>query len=174
MTTPMPEDADYCNEQVAKKVAYEHAMFTFLYGELRSRFQETATFQPGDVTYLGTGGEPSDGELRETFALLESYLLHTRVLHDFFYKAPSRDDVVAAHFVPGWEGLRPPLDAYLGDPDRKKRLDKALAHITLARVGYDSHDKKWNVDAIRDAIENAMATFLTNLPPERRLWFGAG
>ncbi len=170
MSTPIAGDPAYCNAKVAEKVVYEYKMFTFLYGQLQVRFRESVTFQPGDATFLGTGSE-SDEELQTTFALLESYLLHARVLHDFFYKVPSRDDVVASHFVARWDKQRPPQDAYLGNEDRRIRLDKALAHLTLKRLKYDTGEKRWNVDAIRDAIGEPMKTFMEMLPKYRMPWF---
>jgi hypothetical protein len=170
MSTPITGDPAYCNLKVAEKVIYEYTMFTFLYGLLRYRVRESVTFQPGDVTYVGTGSE-SDEELQTTYALLESYLLHARVLHDFFHKPQSRDDVVAGHFVSGWETLRPPQDPYLAEKNRRNRLDKALAHLTLERLNYDAEEKRWNVDAIRDAIDEPMKAFLEKLPKDRKAWF---
>jgi hypothetical protein len=171
MSRPITGDPAYCNAQVAQKVWYEYSMFTFLSELLQSRAFESATFQPGDVTYLGTGTVFDDEYLRTTYALLESYLLHARVLHDFFYKDQSRDDIVAEQFVANWGSLRPVQDAYLGDEDRKKRLDKAVAHLTLKRLEYDRDQKKWNIDAVRVAIDGPMKRFLELLPVDRRPWF---
>src|SRR5262245_3439599 len=110
MTRSITGDTAYCNAQVAQKVWYHYSMFTFLSDLLRSRAFESDTFHPGDVTYLGTGTVFDDEHLRTTYAFLESYLLHARVLHDFFYKDQSRDDIVAEHFVADWARLRPAQD----------------------------------------------------------------
>jgi hypothetical protein len=169
----MAESKDYCNEDVAKKVAYEFEMFQFLCNYLQPESRECATLAPGHVTYVGTGWG-GDKQRRLTCALLESFLLHTRVLHDFFYKKRTRDDVIASDFVPDWERVRPPLDPYLSDPDRRTRLDKALAHLSLKRVEYEVREKKWNVDAICAAIEAPMKRFLASLSPEVGAWFKAG
>ena len=59
----------------------------------------------------------------------------------------------------------------LGDEDRKKRLDKALAHLTLKRLEYDEDQKQWNIDAVRAAIEVPMKQFLKLLPEKRSPWF---
>jgi hypothetical protein len=172
----MAEDNTYCNANVARKVVYEFTMFNFLCETLRFDFQESVTFKPGDLTYVGTGGS-ADEDDRTTYALLESMLLHTRVLHDFFYKPRNpnnprtADDIIASDFVPEWETLRPSKGEYLGHSDRKDRLDKALAHLTLRRVKNDSNEKQWNVDAIHVAIGNAIKVFLQNLPDERKPWF---
>jgi len=166
----------YCNANVAQKVDYEFTMFKFLCERLRLDSQESVTFKPGDVTFVGTGTS-TDEDDRTTYALLESLLLHTRVLHDFFYKPRNpnnprtADDVIASDFVTFWESLRPSKGDYIGNADRKERLDKALAHLTLRRVEYDSNEKQWNVDAIEAAIGNAIKIFLHNLPDDKRPWF---
>jgi hypothetical protein len=166
----MPSDDRFCNEQVAAKVAYEIAMFRFLCGELDLSFQESVDFTPGHVSFVGTGG--SEDDERRTSALLESLLLHTRVLLDFFDKTDRcKDDVLASDFVPNWADLRPAPGPYFADEDRKERLNKALAHLTLKRLDYDHHDKKWNIPAIRREIGIAIDAFIDNLPPDRRPWF---
>ena len=172
----MRENDTYCNASVARKVVYEFTMFNFLCDKLRLDFQESVTFKPGDVTFVGTGSS-ADEDDRTTYALLESLLLHTRILHDFFCKPRNpknprtADDIIAGDFVPDWQGLRPPKGEYLGNSDRKDRLDKALAHLTLRRVEYDSNEKRWNVDAIEDVIGDAIKVFLRNVPDERKPWF---
>lgn len=169
---------EYSNEKTAAKVVYEFNMFNFLYERLRSEFMETATFLPGDITYLGTG-RPMKCEDRLTFAILESFLLHTRVLHDFFFKSRNsndpkkNDDSVASDFVPDWSSVRPQKGEYLGNKDRFERLNKALAHLTIRRVEYDQLQKAWNVDAIKDEVGNLIEAFQLNLPPERKAWFDA-
>ncbi|MEZ6128810.1 MAG: hypothetical protein R3C59_09020 [Planctomycetaceae bacterium] len=81
----MANDLTYCSAEVAEKIDYEFTMFRFLYERLRIEFQESVTFKPGDVTFTGTGSSTDEAH-RITYALLESMRLHTRVLHDFFYK----------------------------------------------------------------------------------------
>jgi len=149
---------------------YDYSMFTFLHGILQTRIREAYAFTPGVVKYVGTGTE-TDEYLRMTYAFLESYLLHARVLHDFFYKTQSRDDIVAEHFVGGWDGLKPALHSYLATDDRRNRLDKSLAHLTLKRLEYDRGEKRWDVDAIKEAIETPMQVFRESLIGERKPWF---
>lgn len=164
----MSDEEMYCNEPVARKVVYEFTMFKFLCDKLRSSFEETDSFKPGEVTYFGTGLAIGEND-RTTFALLESLLLHTRVLYHFFYRSRSFDDVIASDFVPDWESQRPQIDEYLAA--RKERLNKAVAHLSLRRIEYDSNEKKWDVDAIERAIGNAMHVFLENLSEEKKTWF---
>ena len=103
MPGAITSDPAYCNAAVAKKVMYEYSMLVFLHGILQSRAEESHAFTPGEVKYVGTGSEMGES-LRSTYAYLESYLMHARVLHDFFYKEPAKnkDDIVAKHFVMGW------------------------------------------------------------------------
>ena len=157
----------YCNATVAKKVMYEYSMLVFLHGILQSRAMESYAFAPGEVKYAGTGAE-TDDNFRTTYAFLESYLIHARVLHDFFYKEPIKDDIVAAHFVPDWDHLKPPLHAYLATDDRRNRLDKSVAHLTLKRLEYDLGDKRWNIDAIHEAIDQPMRCFEITSPTRKR------
>jgi hypothetical protein len=167
-STAMTANRNFCTEKVAKKVLYEIRMFNFLCDEPRLLSRESVTFQPGDVTLVGTGFDSVNEDWR-TFALLESFLLHTRVLHDFFYKRREQDDVIASDFVPDWESRRLAKGEYL--KDRKKRLDKAIAHLTLQRVEYDGNEKKWNVDAIQAEIGIAIKQFRQFLPVESKQWF---
>ena len=164
----MTDDPKYCNEDVAKKVLYEFAMFTFLCDKLKCEYWESNNFAPGDITYLGTGWDANE-DRRTQFALLESLLIHTRILRDFFYKPATHDDIVASHFVPDWSSLRPPQNEYLSV--RRDRFDKAIAHLSLKRIEYESNEKKWNLDAIRDSIEKPMKKFLETLSPDRVSWF---
>jgi hypothetical protein len=94
---------------------------------------------PGDVMpRIGTGIQTE--EVRDASAFLESFLLHVRVLRDFFCRQRQEpDDVVASDFIDGW--AQPPTSDYVYVHAQKKRLDKALAHLTTTRVTYDSDGK---------------------------------
>ena len=156
------------NKQVAEKVKYELAMFQFLYGELREIAIETATFAPNEIEFLGTGLPDHFNGLR-TNALLESFLLHTRVLHDFFYKERTQDDIVATEFVPEWKSECPPKGEYLSS--RLERLNKALAHLSRKRLTYETDDKSWDIGLIKQEVDVVIRTFLDKLPLDRRQWF---
>ena len=161
---------EYCNNVVARRVMYEFDMFAYLGKQLDlAHRKSTADFVPGDITMMRTG-DPANDLSRVTAALLESFLLHTRVLLEFFYKDRPRDgDVLASHFVEHWKVLRSPEPRYL--LDHKHQLDKALAHLTLARVDYDRQQKKWNVTAIQEEVNGLIALFKLKLTEERRGWF---
>ncbi len=127
----MSVEKEYCTEEVAKKIAYEFRMFKYLCDRLEPLYLEAGTFIPGNITMCGTGC--SSDEERETSASLESFLLHTRVLYDFFqYKRRDNDNVLAGDFVDNWKTPCPSECKYL--LAQKGRLNKALAHL-IAQEG---------------------------------------
>jgi hypothetical protein len=162
--------SEYCNPDVARKVAYEFAMFQYVSGYLRLPFEESAdAFLPGEMRWRdaveGTGNEKL-----ATSAMLESFLLHARTLRDFFYKDRPRDgDVLASHFLENWKVLRPPPGQYM--ISESHRLDKALAHLTIPRVSNDLRTRKWDVNLIAKEIAGLIDLFQSRLPEERRAWF---
>lgn len=71
-------------------------------------------------------------------AQAESFLIHARQLHDFFYNTPIRilpshaSPVCAADYVVNWEAKRPPKDSVLAT--LKDEVGKHIAHLTVERV----------------------------------------
>ena len=104
--------------------------------------------------------------------LLEVFLLHARVLHDFLVKPPSEcDDVLAFHFFDDASTWNTVLSSYNFCPylsKSRKRLNKKLAHLTFSRL---TEDKCWKINAIRDEVSYAWHTFSKTLPEDRRVWF---
>src|SRR5713226_7803066 len=104
----------HCTEEVAQVVAYEIAAFHRLSGQLRLSCKESGSFIPEEITLVGTGH--TDEDKWELSTQIESLLVHTRVLRDFFYyfwdfkernykaKREKRydDDVIAQDFIPDW------------------------------------------------------------------------
>ncbi|MBI3838808.1 MAG: hypothetical protein HY288_12860 [Planctomycetia bacterium] len=158
-----------CTPAVAPKVAYEIRMFRYTSDRLRRLDLDLDTVFPDNVSpRVGTG--ISTEEVREASMVLESFLVHTRVLRDFFWRGRSRpDDVVAGDFVGGWKMPSDSEYSYLFS--HKDRLDKALAHLTTARVTYDSEGKGWAIREIENEIEPMIERFLRELPEDRRYWF---
>jgi hypothetical protein len=124
---------------------------------------------PGQVSpRVGTG--ISTDEVREASMVLESFLVHTRVLRDFFCRDRGQpDDVFAGEFVVGWK--MPSVSEYGYLFSQKDRLDKALAHLTTTRVKYDSDGKGWSVLEIKNEIETMIERFVDELSQDRRRWF---
>ena len=102
-------------------------------------------------------------------ALLESVLMHVRVLIDFFYADnPRDDDIIAEHFflpLPDeWTNIRPPKSKTLGEA--KNRAHKLLAHLTYTRLSTTQETKKWDLIKITNEIENVLRVFLQRVPKD--------
>jgi hypothetical protein len=85
-------------------------------------------------------------------ALLESLLIHARVLQEFLNRKSSQhaDDVLAVQFVPDWND---DLRVVVGDI--VTRMHKQLAHLSLAR----ERKRPWPVIQIADDILSEMRRF---------------
>jgi hypothetical protein len=165
----MPDIIHPCSPEIAAKVAYEIRMFRHDYEKLAQLQVDTRNILPGDVMpRVGTG--ISTEEVRDASAFVESFLLHARVLRDFFCRERLKpDDVIASDFVAEW--ARPPASDYSYITAQKDRLDKALAHLTTTRVRYDSEGKLWDVVTMRREMEPMIGRFLAKLPDDRKPWF---
>jgi hypothetical protein len=67
--------------------------------------------------------------------LKESFIIHTRVLIDFFYRDKRKDDIVAQDFLPdnkNWNNLRLQKAGIL--ETAWKKANKQLAHLTETRI----------------------------------------
>ena len=165
----MPDIIQPCSPEVAAKVAYEMRMLRHAYDKLAQLQVDMGNILPGDVMpRVGTG--ISSEEVRDASTLVESFLIHARVLRDFFCRERHKaDDVIARVFISGW--TQPPVSDYSYISAQKERLDKALAHLTTSRVKDDSEGKQWDVVTIRREIEPMIDRFLAELPNDRRPWF---
>ncbi len=157
------------SEEVAAKVTYEITMFRHSFNRLLRLEVDLGHIQPGDVMpRVGTGF--STQEVIEASVFVECFLLHARVLRDFFCCSGHKpDDVTAGKFVSGWSA--PPVSEYHTLDGEKARLDKALAHLTTTRVQYDASGKKWDLAAIRQELEEIIRRFLASLTTEKAAWF---
>ncbi len=96
-------------------------------------------------------------------AILESFLMHARVLKDFLYgerKATHADDVLATHFFDDpaeWTTTRPPLGPYLTQHER--RLQKMVAHFSYERPQWRGPAKNWKITNVRSEIHTAWEAF---------------
>ena len=107
---------------------------------------------------------------------LECFLLHARVLDDFFYKDTCnelhKDDVLAWQYFESldeWNRIRPTSGSYL--KKNRDRLNKSLAHLTYARIKYERDGKGWDHEQIFDEIENLWNIFLRGVPEHARIQF---
>ena len=108
----MPDVISPCSPAVATKVTYEMRMFRYAYDKLAQLQVDMGNVLPGDVV-PSVGTRISTEEVRAASVLLESFLIHARVLRDFFCPSPEPhkdDDVVASDFVSEW--TQPPASDY--------------------------------------------------------------
>lgn len=91
-------------------------------------------------------------------ALLEAWVIHARVLYEFFYNDnPRRDDVCAADYFPGWrETCHEPFSCW-PTSDAHKRL----AHLSWRREG-ESFD--WNFLEITRRMDDIIDLFVAGVP----------
>ncbi|MCD4752722.1 MAG: hypothetical protein K8R40_06605 [Anaerolineaceae bacterium] len=97
-------------------------------------------------------------------ALVESFLIHTRLLIEFLYKVRScyDDDIFAIHFYSSpteWKEGIGNKSKYLNN--LKKQIDKRVAHLTNIR----NINETWNYPRIRDEIIPVFDKFIKNISP---------
>ena len=136
---------------------------------------------PEEITLVGTGH--TDEDKWELSTEIESLLVHTRMLREFFYyfwdfkhrkyraarNKRHGDDVIAQDFIPDWSDHCPPIGRYLSD--HKDRLDKSLAHLSTQRVRFKQTEKRWNVDAIYEEMRRPIDRFTEELLGHMADWF---
>ncbi len=87
-------------------------------------------------------------------ALLESFIIHTRNLVHFFYNDPLYDDIVAAHFIFGWELIRGPKSTILRQVEEE--ANKKVAHLTYQRF---TGDYIWDIAEITHQLRQVLRLF---------------
>ena len=87
-------------------------------------------------------------------ALLESFMIHARNLIYFFFGDPVYDDIVAAHFVFGWELVRGAKSVLLKQVEEE--ANKKVAHLTYQRF---TGDFAWDVDEITRELYGVIQKF---------------
>ena len=99
---------------------------------------------------------------------VESFLLHTRCLQEFFRESGGEDDILASDFLV--YGPRFPLPTVASKPFRS-RVNKRLAHASYKRPRLR---RSWDDrDIVRD-VAGAFDKFLARFDadhPRRRTWF---
>lgn len=102
--------------------------------------------------------------------LLEVFLLHARILHDFFILDAKRDDDVSAvHFFDDpsvWVSKRDAICTKL--KAEQVRLNKKLAHLTYKRL---TEKEEWEIISLCNELRVAKQEFINSLADEQRQWF---
>ena len=95
-------------------------------------------------------------------ALVESFLIHARILIEFLYKNKTHEDTVRAsqYFTSDsyWESIRPPKTKLLEDTEQNAH--EHLAHLTYTRL---EEKKQWPCIQIANDIETVLKVFHENL-----------
>ena len=98
-------------------------------------------------------------------ALLESFLIHARILIEFLYKdKPYEDTVRASQYFTSdslWKSIRPPKTKLL--EETVKNAHKQLAHLTYTRL---QGKMQWPYIEIAKNIEAVLQVFREKLPDD--------
>ncbi len=175
-------------------VAYEVAMLAHAYRELLSLHTRTGPTEkefvledPIDLDVAESSGDwrtpesfdEKEPSARQRIVMLECFLLHSRVLRDFFNGTKCGNDVQATHFFQHDASWNTDAEAtskrfsYLGSSKESRsyvRLNRALAHLSYDRIAFES-DKVWRISEIFQEIAAAWAEFWDLLDVEQQEWF---
>jgi hypothetical protein len=88
---------------------------------------------------------------------LESFLIHARVIRDFFASSGSDNDVLATDFLGSVPRVKLPL---LRSHSIRTRLNRRIAHLSFSRSRLK---RAWNVRQLLNEINGAMNHFLVLL-----------
>jgi hypothetical protein len=103
-------------------------------------------------------------------SLVESMLLHTRSLAEFFLSnSPRRDDINQSQFVENW--TPGPDAAVITVKAEHGRLNKHLSHLTWPR--FDDGLQKWDVWSLASAVVQIAADWSNHLRREGKQVFYA-
>lgn len=98
-------------------------------------------------------------------ALLESFLIHARILIEFLYKnQPYKDTVRASQYFTSdspWKSIRPQKTELLEKTE--KDAHKQLAHLTYTRL---QGKRQWPYVKIANDIKAVLQVFYENLPDD--------
>lgn len=103
-------------------------------------------------------------------AMIESFVIHLRVLIEFFYPSgnPREDDVIAGDYfdeISDWERIRPTISGLLDEA--RKRAHKDLAHLTYTRISRGDGEKKWAFADLLNELDSLMKLFLSKASKDR-------
>lgn len=145
-------------QKMAPRIQYELIMLDLVFGYLQ---QEVAKDEK----------DRNNGMLN---AMMESFLIHARLLHDFYYlDRPTRypEDCFASDYTTEWSKQRP---AAPFTTQSKEKMGYSLAHLSYKRIEMVEMNKRWDLadfKTIYQEISTARVAFITVLPTEKIAWF---
>jgi hypothetical protein len=108
---------------------------------------------------------------RDRNGWVEVYLLHARNLLDFFASEPTKDDVVASHYIPSWDRSSGGEELAWLEAMRQS-INKRLAHVTAYRRRTPKMTDAQSIEEIGAKVEKVWHSFVAQLPAARVAWFG--
>ena len=101
-------------------------------------------------------------------ALLESFVIHSSVILDFFYKLPlNLDEAKAVHYIKDredWKKALPPYNKYFIKFNKKRNSE--VMHLSYRRLAVLPFDKKWNSSKLVKDIGKIVDLFLDHADPD--------
>ena len=100
-------------------------------------------------------------------ALLESFIIHTNIILDFFYKPQTKpDDAKAAHYIRDLIGWKRDLPAYEGYFRKfNRRRSREVVHLSYKRLETKGNEKLWSIEKTTDHIKRLIVLFLDKADP---------
>lgn len=150
-------------KEAAEHVQYEIEMFTCGGGDVTEATESTTGLFSEVSTY-------------DKIVFLENFLLHFRVLYEFFYKRRNyRDDIRAKDFITDELKFKTFEENRTPGQDFEKysiKVDKQLAHLTYKRIEYIKKEEHfWETGEIYKKMEKTINAFISALPDNRKEWF---
>ncbi len=100
-------------------------------------------------------------------ALLESFVLHTSVILDFFYKLPMNpQEAKATHYIrdlEDWRQALPPYDKYFIRFNKKR--NREVMHLSYDRLKVEWVEKVWDFTRLNVQLRKIIDLFLTKADP---------
>lgn len=139
---------------------------------LRRVAREHVSYELQMMAYLSGAGVVGDADPCLGFGQLEAWLLHVRNLHEFLTTTRQQRDakgwrnVLAADYMPS--GWMPPVRCLT--KAQRRRIDKALAHISADRRAGTSWDRPRLTKTVLDVFRSFYEPYVA-LHPRRNHWF---
>lgn len=95
-------------------------------------------------------------------ALIESFVIHTQVILDFFYMPQMKaDDAKAIHYIDDvklWKSVLPSYDRYFRKFNRRR--SREVVHLSYSRLEVKGEDKTWHLVKTTEHIKLVVNAFL--------------